>query len=94
MVDYPFLAYIEIGNQNLCEIWFDLLCLAPLSAIFQLYHGEQFSGGRSRRTRREPPTMGKQLVSFITCLAMVGGSEYSSNNCKYCNENQPMNQQN
>jgi hypothetical protein len=26
-----------------------------------------FSGGRSRITRREPPTMGKQLVNFITC---------------------------
>jgi hypothetical protein len=26
-----------------------------------------FSGGGSRSTRREPPTMGKQLVSFITC---------------------------
>ena len=26
-----------------------------------------FSGGRSRSTRREPTTMGKQLVSFITC---------------------------
>ena len=25
-----------------------------------------FSGGRSRSTRREPPTMGKQLVNFIT----------------------------
>jgi hypothetical protein len=23
-------------------IWFDLLCLTPLSAIFQLYHGGQF----------------------------------------------------
>ena len=22
-------------------IWFDLLCLTPLSAIFQLYHGDQ-----------------------------------------------------
>jgi hypothetical protein len=22
--------------------WFDLLCLTPLSAIFQLYHGDQF----------------------------------------------------
>jgi hypothetical protein len=28
-----------------------------------------FSGGKSRNTRREPPTMGKQLVSFITCVA-------------------------
>jgi len=26
-----------------------------------------FSGGESRSTRREPPTHGKQLVSFITC---------------------------
>jgi hypothetical protein len=26
-----------------------------------------FSGGRSRSTRREPPTMDKQLVNFITC---------------------------
>jgi hypothetical protein len=26
-----------------------------------------FSGGGSQSTRREPPTMGKQLVNFITC---------------------------
>jgi hypothetical protein len=26
-----------------------------------------FSGGRSRSTRREPPTLDKQLVNFITC---------------------------
>jgi hypothetical protein len=26
-----------------------------------------FSGGGSRSTRREPPTMNKQLVCFITC---------------------------
>ena len=26
-----------------------------------------FSGGRSRSTWREPPTMAKQLVNFITC---------------------------
>ena len=25
-----------------------------------------FSGGESRSTRREPPTMGEQLVNFIT----------------------------
>jgi hypothetical protein len=28
-----------------------------------------FNGGRSRSTRREPPTMGKQLVSIITWVA-------------------------
>jgi hypothetical protein len=27
----------------------------------------RFSGGRFRSTRREPPTMGKQLVNFSTC---------------------------
>jgi hypothetical protein len=26
-----------------------------------------FSGGGSRSTRKKPPTMGKQLVNFITC---------------------------
>ena len=26
-----------------------------------------FSGGRRRSTRREPPTLGKQLVNIITC---------------------------
>jgi len=26
-----------------------------------------FSGGRIRGTRGEPPTMGKQLVNYITC---------------------------
>ena len=26
-----------------------------------------FSGGRSQSTRKEPPTMDKQLVNFITC---------------------------
>ena len=26
-----------------------------------------FSGGRSRSTLREPPTLGKQLVNIITC---------------------------
>jgi len=39
----------------------------PLSAIFQLYHDDSFSGERSQSTWREPLTMGKQLVNFITC---------------------------
>ena len=43
------------------HIMFDLIycVLIPLSAIFQLYHGNQLV--------EEPPTMDKQLVSFITC---------------------------
>jgi hypothetical protein len=30
-----------------------------------------FSGGGNRSTRREPPTMGKQLVNFITLRLRV-----------------------
>ena len=54
-------------SWNQLNNWFDLLRLTSLSAIFPLYHGDQFSDGGSRSTRREPPTMGKQLVNFITC---------------------------
>jgi hypothetical protein len=41
--------------------------LTPLSAIFQLIMATSFSGRGSRSTRREPPTMGKQLANLITC---------------------------
>jgi hypothetical protein len=34
---------------------------------FSYIMATRFSGGRSRSTRREPPTMGKQMVNFITC---------------------------
>jgi hypothetical protein len=34
---------------------------------FSYIMATSFSGGRSRSTKREPPTMGKQLVKFITC---------------------------
>jgi hypothetical protein len=71
-----YLACSNINNDQLLNwptsldiynIWFLIFwCLTPLSAIFQLYH-DQFSGGRSRTTRREPPTMVKQFVNFITC---------------------------
>ena len=49
------------------EFEFEFWCLTQLSAIFQLYHGDRFSGGGSRSTRKEPPTLGKQLVIFIGC---------------------------
>jgi hypothetical protein len=37
-----------------------------LNATFSYIMATSFSGGRSRCTRREPPTMGKQLENFIT----------------------------
>jgi hypothetical protein len=60
------LGYV-INNQQLCHIdWLiDWIVgsLTPLSAIM----ATSFSGGGRRSTRREPPTLGKQLVNFITC---------------------------
>jgi len=38
-----------------------------LQQYFSYIMVTSFSGGRSRSTWREPPTMGKQLVNFITC---------------------------
>jgi len=35
--------------------------------FFSMYSIASHSGEGSRSTRREPPTMGKQLVNFITC---------------------------
>jgi hypothetical protein len=43
--------------------YFDLI-LWCFNATFSYIMATSFSGGRSRR---EPPTMGKQLVNFITC---------------------------
>jgi hypothetical protein len=34
---------------------------------FSYIMATRFNGGGSRITRREPPTLGKQLVNFITC---------------------------
>ena len=51
-------------------LWFDLIWFvfnATFSNISAISWATRFSGGRSRSTRREPPTMGKQLVNFTTC---------------------------
>ena len=34
------IGYLIVGGKSI--FLFDLLCLTPLSAIFQLYHGDQF----------------------------------------------------
>ena len=52
------------------EFEFEIWCLTPLSAIFQLHlyiMVTSFSGGGSRSIQREPVTLCKQLVNFITC---------------------------
>jgi hypothetical protein len=49
-------------------IGFDLICFILVNVMhFQQYFmATSFSGGRSWSTRIKPPTMGKQLVNFIT----------------------------
>jgi len=48
--------------------WRPVLVVAEAGVPYFSYIMEtSFSGGGSRSTRREPPTMGKQLVNFITC---------------------------
>jgi hypothetical protein len=69
-------SYIDIQHyrlfssvSNLCDlINFDFWCFnATFSNISAYIMATSFSGGKSRSTRKEPPTMGKQLVNFITC---------------------------
>ena len=47
-------------------IWSDF---CHFQQYFSYIMATSFSGGRSQRTRREPPTMRKQLANFITCAA-------------------------
>jgi hypothetical protein len=44
-----------------------IVFLRHFQKYFSFIMATSFSGGRSRSTRREPPTMDKQLVNFITC---------------------------
>ena len=39
----------------------------PVQQYFSYIMATNFSGGGSRSTRREPPTLGRQLVNCITC---------------------------
>jgi hypothetical protein len=48
--------------------WFIyLLCLMPLSAIFQLYHGNQFWRWKKPKYPVRTTNHGQAVVSFITC---------------------------
>ena len=59
---------VTIQNERNSEnIDFDLIFFGCFNATFSYIMATSFSGGRSRNTRREPPTMDKQLVIFITC---------------------------
>jgi hypothetical protein len=52
-------------------ILIDVWCFsATFSNISVISWRPAFSGGRSRSTQREPPTIGKQLVSYIITCAV------------------------
>jgi hypothetical protein len=47
----------------------DFFCaIRHFQQYFSYIMATSFSGGRSWSTRRELPTMGKQLVNFFTCV--------------------------
>ena len=60
--------YVIRRNMSLTN-WIDLFLVfnATFSNISAISWRPVFSGGRSRNTRRELPTVSKQLVNFITC---------------------------
>jgi len=64
-VQYDF--YNILWWCHLTVIWWWLWWFLVFCATFSNIMATSFSGGRSRSTRREPPTMGKQLVNFIAC---------------------------
>ena len=60
----------NIGHKtrnDLIDLIFGVLMPLDFQQYFSYVMATSFSGGRSWSTRREPPTMGKQLVNFITC---------------------------
>jgi hypothetical protein len=55
---------MRVKIENVVAI---LKCKRHFQQYFSYIMATSFSGGGSRSTRREPPTLGKQLVNFITC---------------------------
>ena len=73
---HKLITYVDIYGFNLMiqyvkQLYPNMLRLIDLfivlSATFSNIMDTSFSGWRSRSTRRESPTMGKELVNFITC---------------------------
>jgi hypothetical protein len=57
--------YQAYHGNDLIDLIYCVYC--HFQQYFSYIMATSFSGGRSRSTRREPSTMGKQLVNFITC---------------------------
>jgi hypothetical protein len=67
LLGYDKIAWQRPSNDH----WFDLLCLTPLSAIFQLYHGDQFKWLKKQkypeRTTDHGQTTGKLYHLRVEC---------------------------
>ena len=66
---HEFHAILKWYRTPVCSnkyIWF-IVFNATFSNISDISWRPVFCGGRTRSTQREPSTIGKQLVSFITC---------------------------
>ena len=64
---YLAVIYSRLLHGTIFKIkWFDLI-YSVQRHLQQYFSYTSFSGGRSLSTRREPPTMDKQLVNFIIC---------------------------
>ena len=75
-----------VKNNRLIDFW----CFNNI-LVFQQYFSyimaTTFSGGRSQSTRREPPTMGKQLVNapfFVIYKAGRESTPYWREACMSC----------
>ena len=67
---WPLYCLFFFNLQLLITLWFDLMIwfdFCHFQQYFSYIMATIFSGGRSRSTQREPPTMGKQRINFITC---------------------------
>jgi hypothetical protein len=62
---------------------FFLCFIRHFQQYFSYIMAISFSGGGRRCTRREPPTMGKQLANFIKILAAPAYGVYISQLTKY-----------
>ena len=62
----PYETYLPSQNKyHFCLE--DFILFIVFNATFSYIMATSFSGGRSQSTWREAPSMGKQLVKFITC---------------------------
>ena len=58
-------------NSKMKVLTDDLIWFIVFNATFSNIMATSFSGGRSRSIRREPATMGKQLVNFYNLRLRV-----------------------